>query len=173
MTTKLVDSAGLSEFSSKIKEKTVFIGNSQSGNLGLLDLIYPVGSIYMSVNNVSPQTFIGGTWERIQDTFLLSAGTTYSAGSTGGSATHSHTDGSLVAEIETFTVSDLGRWYMDYSVKSSGTEWTQENRIFTGDSYQEPTFSEPGNGGVGVVGETGTASSMPPYLTVYMWKRTA
>ena len=30
----------------------------------LLDLIYPVGSIYMSVNNVSPQTFLGGTWTK-------------------------------------------------------------------------------------------------------------
>ena len=29
----------------------------------LLDLVYPVGSIYMSVNNVSPQNFLGGTWE--------------------------------------------------------------------------------------------------------------
>lgn len=26
----------------------------------LLDIIYPVGSIYMSVSNVSPETFIGG-----------------------------------------------------------------------------------------------------------------
>ena len=28
----------------------------------LLDLIYPVGSIYMSVNNVAPSVFLGGTW---------------------------------------------------------------------------------------------------------------
>lgn len=27
----------------------------------LINLIYPVGSIYMSVNNVSPATFLGGT----------------------------------------------------------------------------------------------------------------
>lgn len=29
----------------------------------LLNMVYPVGSIYMSVNNVSPQTFLGGTWQ--------------------------------------------------------------------------------------------------------------
>lgn len=49
---------------------------------------YPVGSIYMSVNQTDPGTIFGGTWQRIQDTFLLAAGTTYGAGTTGGEATH-------------------------------------------------------------------------------------
>lgn len=44
----------------------------------------------MSVNSTNPSTFIGGTWEQITDRFLLAAGSTYSAGSTGGSATHTH-----------------------------------------------------------------------------------
>lgn len=52
---------------------------------------YPVGSIYMSVTNVNPSTFFGGTWEQIKDRFLLACGSTYSAGSTGGSATNTHT----------------------------------------------------------------------------------
>lgn len=51
----------------------------------LLDLLYPVGSIYTSVNSVSPDTFLGGTWERIQDTFLLASGTSHAPGTTGGS----------------------------------------------------------------------------------------
>ena len=50
----------------------------------LLDKTYPVGSIYMSVNSTSPADLFGGTWEQIKDTFLLAAGDTYSAGSTGG-----------------------------------------------------------------------------------------
>lgn len=54
----------------------------------MLDTIYPVGSIYMSVNNVSPSTLFGGTWEAIQDRFLLAAGESYSGGTTGGSAKH-------------------------------------------------------------------------------------
>ena len=53
----------------------------------IFELIYPVGSIYMSVNSTSPASLFGGTWEQIKDTFLLSAGDTYTAGATGGSAT--------------------------------------------------------------------------------------
>ena len=52
-----------------------------------LNTIYPVGSIYVSVNNTNPATLFGGTWTQIKDTFLLSAGTAYTAGKTGGSAT--------------------------------------------------------------------------------------
>ena len=52
----------------------------------LYSLIYPVGSIYLSVNSVDPSTIFGGTWEQIKDTFLLSSGDTYSIGSTGGNS---------------------------------------------------------------------------------------
>ena len=54
-------------------------------------LVYPVGSIYMSVVATSPATLFGGTWEKLKDRFLLGSGDTYSAGSTGGAATVSYT----------------------------------------------------------------------------------
>ena len=54
----------------------------------LADKLYPVGSIYLSVIDIDPGTFIGGRWKRIKDCFLLAAGNIYSAGSTGGEATH-------------------------------------------------------------------------------------
>lgn len=47
----------------------------------LIDLIYPVGSIYMSTQNAPPQ--FGGTWTAIQDTLLMAAGTQHQAASTG------------------------------------------------------------------------------------------
>lgn len=53
----------------------------------LVDIIYPVGSIYMSANNVNPATLIGGTWQAISGRFLLAAGGNYSLGTTGGAAT--------------------------------------------------------------------------------------
>ena len=63
----------------------------------VFNLIYPVGSIYMSVNNVSPATLFGGEWESLENRFLVGAGSGYSAGSKGGSdsadITHTHNMG--------------------------------------------------------------------------------
>ena len=63
------------------------------------NLIYPVGSIYMSTVNVDPGTIFGGTWEQLKDTFLLGAGDSYTAGDTGGEATHTLTvDNTRIAQ---------------------------------------------------------------------------
>ena len=87
-------------------ENGVYDGKT-NGRFATLDLVYPVGSIYMSVSDTSPQTLFGGTWERINGRFLLGTGTpsdntdnyfgslngTYSAGvsSKGGQAYHTLT----------------------------------------------------------------------------------
>lgn len=95
--------AGASSFSGDYNDLTnkPTIPTDVVKNSELLDLIYPVGSIYMSVNTVSPTTFIGGKWERIKDTFLLSAGDTYNAGSTGGEATHKLTEDEMPSHSHT------------------------------------------------------------------------
>ena len=53
----------------------------------LLNLVYPVGSIYFSSKNTNPGTLFGGTWTQIKDRFILAAGDYYSNGATGGAAT--------------------------------------------------------------------------------------
>ena len=55
-----------------------------------IDNIYPVGSIYMSVNSTNPGSLFGGTWEQIEGKFLLACDSTYTAGSTGGNSSHTH-----------------------------------------------------------------------------------
>ena len=57
-----------------------------AANFGIIDALYPVGTIYQSTKNVSPSTFIGGTWTQLTDRFLVAAGTTFAAGTTGGSS---------------------------------------------------------------------------------------
>ena len=62
----------------------------------LADCLYPVGSIYMSVNSTSPAELFGGTWEQIKDTFLLGSGS-YTLGATGGEKTHTLSESELPA----------------------------------------------------------------------------
>ena len=57
----------------------------------IFDLIYPVGSYYMSSDSANPSTKFGGSWEQITDRMIMAAGSTYMAGTTGGSANHTHT----------------------------------------------------------------------------------
>ena len=55
----------------------------------ILNVIFPIGYIYISSSSNNPADIYGvGTWQQIKDTFILAAGDTYAAGSTGGEATH-------------------------------------------------------------------------------------
>lgn len=133
--------------------------NAELDPTELLNYIYPVGSIYMSVNNVSPQTFLGGTWEQIKDKFLLSAGDTYTAGSTGGEATHLLTANesglrSHDHKMRGISSRQSGNW--NGCVASAGSSDTNWNSVI---SVSGQNALEAHN-------------NMPPYLTVYMWKRT-
>lgn len=126
----------------------------------LLSLIYPVGSIYMSVNSTNPQTFLGGTWEQIKDTFLLAAGTTYTAGSTGGEATH------------TLTVSEMPKH--THNIKMGNDTSATTYRVARYIDVKSAWWSGTGNDKMTEeVGGGAAHNNMPPYLTVYMWKRTA
>lgn len=149
---------------------TVYIGceKDSSGGKSIVDLIYPVGSIYMSVNEVDPGTIFGGTWEQIKDRFLLSAGDTYSAGTTGGSAkatlpSHTHTVGS----------GDYQLWGA-----KSGKGSTEPGNQISGNAkyYAAATGGSTANykwlssvdsKGVSDVSQ----ANMPPYLAVYVWQR--
>ena len=67
------------------------------GKSDVVDWIYPVGSIYMSVNSASPATLFGGTWEQLKDRFLLGVGDTYdTVNATGGAASQSYTPAGTV-----------------------------------------------------------------------------
>lgn len=116
---------------------------------------YPVGSIYMSVNDTSPASLFGGTWEQLKDRFLLAAGDTYSAGLTGGEATHTLTVEEM--PVHSHALSDLGiDWNTgDYAYVA---QWKE-------DSTKRRAIRTTNTGG----GES--HNNMPPYLVVYCWKR--
>ena len=137
-----------------------FTGGVSVAGKSLIDLIYPVGSIYMSVNNVSPQTFFGGTWERIQDRFLLAAGSAYAAGATGGSATHTLTIDEMPHHYHVLKVATATSTASDASWRASGAK-----------AYSSQQVESPADN-IDETGGNAAHNNMPPYLAVYVWKRT-
>lgn len=152
----------------------------------LIDYIYPIGSIYMSVNATSPANLFGGSWTQLKDRFLLGAGSTYTAGSTGGAATHKLT----VAEMPKHAhdtpffnnMTNNGEGKSDFigvygkgatasaAIKEMGASstmemwWVNQTNKAEGNEWSYLTSSKGGSS---------AHNNMPPYLVVYMWKRTA
>ena len=138
--------------------------------IDLLNAIYPVGSIYISTNNNSPQNFLGGTWVRIEGRFLLGAGSGYGAGSTGGEATHTLTTGEMPEHSHTVRVySGVTNGGYSYVAKAGSNYVTSTS---TGVTASGTSYSV-GNMGTGENGSGRAHNNMPPYLAVYIWKRTA
>lgn len=123
----------------------------------ILNVIYPLGSIYMSVNNINPADFFGGTWEQIKDKFLLASGDTFSGGSTGGEIAHAINVNEMPRHAHTLI------FHSHDGTGNSGTGvpyYGNGSSIIGGDaSGCQPT------------GEGLAHNNMPPYLAVYVWKR--
>lgn len=71
----------------------------------ILSLVYPVGSVYISSKDTDPATLFGGKWKRIKDKFIMAAGDTYKAGTTGGVASVTLTNDNLPTHSHSFTPS--------------------------------------------------------------------
>ena len=148
----------------------------------LLNLVYPIGAIYISTSTTSPETLFGGSWTKISGRFLLSSSTTYTSGSTGGNEKHHHN----------FTIKYYSFWenmaaynYADNKIFASSYT-TQNIKSYNNPSYtgvQSSACYVDINAGEGrktvtaneytADGNTSYESNMPPYLVVNMWKRTA
>ena len=129
----------------------------------------PIGSIIMGTGNSfatqeAVQTVYIGTWEQIKDVFLLAAGDSYEAGSTGGEATH------------TLTVNELATHSHDIIANGSGKR-VGFNEGNADPDYVRNDYTDTGNIGnqyvTNEVGGNQAHNNMPPYLTVYMWRRIA
>ena len=123
---------------------------------------YPVGSIYITTTNTNPSTFIGGTWEQIQDRFLIGAGNTYNANATGGNNTHTHTLQSAYADF-ILTGTTAYENFVTIPSRQYSLKWVLPS------SQQTTTDNSPY--AIPIKGNTDSSSNIPPYLAVYMWKR--
>lgn len=135
----------------------------------MLDFFYPVGSIYISTSSTSPATLFGGTWAEITGRFLLAHDSSHSPGSTGGEYNTTLTED---------TIPTHNHYYNSY-------QHGYPSSYSDGDNFRTPVVSiqkvlngYPNNSsGIDFTGTTNYGKSKahnntPPYLSVYMWKRT-
>lgn len=164
----------------EIAPNNVYVGTSEPSNSNVecwinpnasfdptayFDRIYPVGSLYMSVSSTDPSTLFGGTWTKIEGSFLY--GTNNTPKRTGGSKT---TD-STVLTIDQIPSHDHIFYYTtnseglasgkSVSARSSASNNIQKNGDFTFYSWTQESGGGQGH----------THTYMPPYFEVYMWYR--
>lgn len=128
------------------------------GSNYILDNVYPVGSIYLSVNSTNPKNLFGGTWEQIQGKFLLGMDSSYPAGSTGGEATHKLTQGEMPKHNHIIYAPNAGG--PDEGAALGFPQVGSSNTWWAAACMTEQT------------GNNEAHNNMPPYLSVYIWKRT-
>lgn len=125
---------------------------------------WPIGSIYMTVSNTSPESLFGGTWEKISERFLFAASSSYPAGSTGGEFTHKLTQ----SELPDYSLSVAnGSNVIRSKTGSSADAYVQTQSSGWGIPNWESKTVTVASGGSGAA-----HNNMPPYLSVWIWKRT-
>lgn len=131
----------------------------------LIDTIYPVGSIYMSVSSTNPGTTFGvGTWTawgagRVP-VGVAGSGTFNTVEKTGGAETHTLT----IAEMplhEHVNGASTGT-LVQYVGTGGNTTW----RFGDGGTAAQQRDLEAVGGG-------DAHNNLQPFITCYMWKRTA
>jgi len=143
-------------------------------------LLYPVGSIYTNASvSTNPATLLGfGTWTafaagRVMVGFDAGNALFDTAEETGGSAdaiTVSHTHTATVSETpHSHTYDDVGRTAFAFG-STSGPDF---NSTQTATSTTTATASTGITVSNSTTGSSGTNANYQPYITVYIWKRTA
>lgn len=140
-----------------------------------IDNFYPIGSIYQSTEPTNPTTFMGGVWERFGNGRVLvgvdEADADFnSANKTSGSKKHRHDSGTYEAMIgsvggDTGSLGfQAGNKNEERLKNSTATYRVSGTNIHSGRNFNH--FTE-------VVGRSGEASTLQPYITIYRWRRTA
>lgn len=138
----------------------------------LLEMVYPVGSVYMSTNSTSPATFLGGTWTQIKGRFLLGVGAnTANTVTTYGSLSASAINRSSTKEQggRTSVQLTLPNYRKRLYIWQGGSGGAGGTAILNGDYI---AYGQNYNCWL-TDSDNEAFYIMPPYFTVYMWERTA
>jgi microcystin-dependent protein len=129
----------------------------------ILDMVYPVGSYYISHTDTSPASLFGGTWHRIESRFLWAAPASSTLGLTAGEQTHTltadempeHSHNGLYYSGNNDNVG-LNAGSIGYKLSWSKDSGKGVEELYTGDA-----------------GRGAAHNNMPPYVNVAIWRRTA
>ncbi len=117
----------------------------------IIDAVYPIGAVYISFNSVNPSKLFGGTWEQLEDRFLLAS---RGAGTLGGEKEHTLTEAEMPRHRHGVAV---------HSYQGDHEIWVPEHPEEVRAKYS-PYLCEYSGG-------DSPHNNMPPYITCYMWKR--
>jgi hypothetical protein len=162
---------------------TTQIATTQFVTTGL-QAAYPVGSIYMSTVSTNPATLFGfGTWVTYGTGRMLISqdGSTYTAGSTGGSATTTLITANLPSHSHSATTTSTDAGHTHGSSIGSGFISNGGSESLAGGPnlpFGRPSTTASGNASITsttTIGNTGSGTAVTtisPYIAVYMWNRT-
>lgn len=120
--------------------------------INLLDIVYPIGSVYISFSSTSPSTIVGGTWSAITGRFLYcNAGI-----GTGGENAHTLTIDEMPNHRHSLNIGMLN--YSASSTEKHTTNWSGQ--------WNQYAWTDSSGGGK-------SHNNMPAYQSVYAWRRTA
>lgn len=152
-------------------------------NQNIVDLIYPIGSIYLTLNQTNPAILFGGEWEQIKDKFLIGAGDSHNSGNNYGSNTKnlSHTH---AVQDHTLTIAEIPSHDHNIEVKFYGGANSSYSLQWGNGAWQGPynnalgaaDITSTGGGGAHNHGNTtsqlsSTFDITPASVAVYIWKR--
>ena len=141
-----------------------------------INSIYPIGSVYISLTETNPGTYLKGIWEQFgQGRTLIGEGTgddgsntmDFTAGSTGGNYEHNHTYGIKLNDYYS-NISNLNLRNSDGSWQGGVNDGSRNAYVNNG--CQEAN-NEVNSQTFKIVADTSNSSTMHPYITVYFWKR--
>lgn len=138
-------------------------------NLG--QVVYPVGSVYISYTSISPASLFGGNWTAITGHFpYFNAGNT-----TGGSnsVNHSHDlDGTGYADIDIIIG---GNQWLNVCYRNLTSRSFTANMSWAASTNQINKSVETNTHPISLSGSTNSSSinNMPAYQTFYAWRRTS
>lgn len=127
---------------------------------------------WVSNDPTSPASFIGGTWERIEGKFIMGASDTYPAGSTGGEAEHTLTEGELPNITGNFDFQSDGN---NQGIVTGAHGVFSFGQMSTG-GFRPNNKTDESNCARQIrmsFGSNSPHNNIPPYYSTYIWRRVA